>query len=151
VIFVSDEFFDKADKKLASLRAAAQAAKTARDVNLEFAQRVFPEIASIAQSYKKKLLERGIHVEISGNDRGLTFNMMYADGGHRGLMVYPEIESNRIQFHTIYTNDDGRDMTGTDGVSYNESGWKDGIFEQKLQKAIDDFLSYADRHGGIKF
>jgi hypothetical protein len=50
---------------------------------------------------------------------------------------------------TESTNDDGRTYTSTDGSSYRANNWDNDIFIQKLEKHINDYLFYAERHGGL--
>lgn len=145
---VSDDFFDKVDAKLSSDAAKKQAANDLNARNREFSKKAISEVYPLAVEYKKKLVERGIHVELNGSETGFSFKAFYADGGHNGLEVYPTLETGEIQFHSIYTNDDGRNHRGTDAARYNEKNWTPKEFEVRLKKSIDDFLFYADRHGG---
>lgn len=148
---MTDDFFDKLDKKISEQESADRVARNQTMVNREFSHEAIRKMLEIATSYKGKLRERDIHAEISGNQRGFSFKMIWADGGHRALEVYPDLHSGRIQFHTAFTNDDGRNLRSTDGASYDAGNWKDEDFEPKLKKLIDDFVFYADRHGGLKF
>jgi hypothetical protein len=147
---MSDDFFDKVDKTLSDQGAAVKSANAAKDANVDFAKTALTAMRPVAEEYKRKLVERGIYVELTAGDSGLTFKMRYANGGHNGISVYPDIDTGRLQFRSHYTNDDGRPMVGIDANSYNASNWKDGVFKEKLEKLIKDFLTYAPRHGGAR-
>lgn len=145
----SDDFFTNVDSKLRKISEAEAASKDKAAENREFLQEVIARLAPVGSSYKAKLKERNIHAEVQSYPAGLSFTLRYKDGGHRGLSIGGSLETNRISITSSFTNDDGRNFTSTNGATYDKSNWKDEVFEEQLQKCIEDFLFYADRHGGI--
>lgn len=145
----SDDFFVSVDTKLSKSAEADTASKSAASENREFLEEVVARLAPIVSPYKARLKERNIHVEVQSYPAGISLTLRYKDGGHRGMSIGGRLENNRIEITTSFTNDDGRNYTGTSGATYDKNNWKDSIFEDELQKCINDFLFYADRHGGI--
>lgn len=116
--------------------------------NRAFLEEVVVRLQPVVSSYKAKLKERKIRAEVQSYPAGISFTLRYRDGGHHGLNIGGRLENNRIEITTHFTND-GSDHRGTNGATYDKTNWKDSIFENELQKCINDFLFYADRHGGI--
>ncbi|EQB8434665.1 TPA: hypothetical protein VEM73_004365, partial [Pseudomonas aeruginosa] len=96
-----------------------------------------------------KLQERGIKVDLKISDYCISFSLTYRDGGHHAITLGAALNSNRLEITENFTDDDGRNYTSLDGSSYDSANWKDEIYEEKLKKSIESFISYADRHGGI--
>ncbi len=145
----SDDFFANVDVKLSKAAEANAASKNTASENREFLEEVIARLAPVASSYKEKLKERKVQVEVQSYPTGISFTLRYKDGGHRALNIGGRLEDNRIEVTTLFTNDDGRNYKSTSGASYDKNNWKDSVFEDELQKCINDFLFYADRHGGV--
>lgn len=145
----SDEFFANVDVKLSKSAEADAASKNAASENREFLGAVIARLTPITSSYKAKLKERNIQVEVQSYPTGISFTLRYKDGGYRALNIGGRLEDNRIEITTLSTNDDGRNYKSSSGASYDKNNWKDSVFEVELQKCINDFLFYADRHGGF--
>lgn len=144
-----DDFFINVDSTLASAAQAASAATINSAENRAFVEEVVARLAPMVSSYKEKLQARNIRVEVQCYPTGISFTMRYKDGGHHGLSLRGCQKDYRIQITTNFTNDDGKNYEGTDGLSYDKNSWNDRLFEDKLRKSINDFLYYASRHGGI--
>jgi hypothetical protein len=145
---MSDDFFNKIDKQLDSSKAKKEAAQATQTDRLKFAAQVISQCAPVAEQYQQKLHERGVKVEYSAFPHRLTFKILYKDGGFHGLTFGADRDSSRLTFEGIFT-DEGKSWTSTSGGGYDEKSWKAEIFEQKLQKEIEDALFYADRHHGV--
>lgn len=145
----SDDFFANVDSKLRKISEAEAASNDRSAENREFLELVVARLAPIVSSYKAKLKERNLHAEVQSYPTGISFTIRYKDGGHHGLSIGGSLETNRITMTSSFTNDDGRNYTSTNGATYDKSNWKDELFEEQLQKCIQDFLFYADRHGGV--
>jgi hypothetical protein len=143
-----DEFFSKVDSKL--LKTAVETSETEKvnAENREFLEEVIVRLNPIAESYEAKLKERNIRTEVKSYPGGISFGLKYKDGGHRTLTIGGYQESNRIEFKTHFTNDDGKNYVSTSGKTYQKSDWQDLIYVEELQKCIDEFLYYQNRHGG---
>jgi hypothetical protein len=113
----------------------------------EIIESLVPEV----ETYQNRLIERGIHAEISSSSRHLSFNMKYKDGGkHDLLLSETERFDGRYAIMTFSTSDDGRTFRSTNGSSsYNSASWSNDHFIQALERHINDFLFYANRHGGL--
>jgi len=145
-----EDFFSKVDGTLNKAAETKAASQDAAAQNREFLEAVIARLSPLATAYKAKLRERGIHTELDSYPTGINFTMRYNDGGHHGLRIGCTLERNRIEITSSFTSDDGKNYTSTDGASYDSTNWNDNIFESKLQKCIEDFLFYAERHGGAK-
>jgi hypothetical protein len=144
-----EDFFSKVDATLSKVAEAQMTARSMADQNRQFLETVIVRLSPTVFAYKEKLRERGIYAEVDSYPTAITFTMRYKDGGHHGLRIGGKLESNLIEVTTSFTSDDGKNYTSTDGGSYDSANWNDSIFEAKLRKCIEDFLFYADRHGGL--
>jgi hypothetical protein len=141
-------FLKYLDKKLAELAQARDMDHAAQAASERFAERAVAQILPIAVRYKDDLNARNIEAQLSGNADGLTFQLAYGNGTARALTMYPHPETQRIAF-VAYTPGDKR-RHARDGTTYDERNWAPEVFEERLQRFIDDFLKAANRHGGIQ-
>jgi hypothetical protein len=147
---VSDDFFGELDKKISDLDAKQQARAAQRDADTAFSEKAIAEMHPVARVYIEKLRERGITARVSGNERGLTFEMRWVDNADHGLSVYPDLDTGRLKITRNSTDHtDGKRFRSTDGRLYGETDWKPSTFENALKSVINDYLSYAEKHGGI--
>ncbi|CAH5397578.1 hypothetical protein [Serratia marcescens] len=145
-----NSFFNNVDKKIAEKQQEQKKEKTRLDEERAFLSQIVESLVPKVEFYKEGLLERGIYAELSSSSRYICFKMKYKDGGRHDLLLS---ETQRfdggITMTTESTNDDGRTYTSTDGSSYKSNNWDNDIFIQKLEKHINDYLFYAERHGGL--
>lgn len=147
---MDDDFFGGLDKKISDLDAKQQARAEQKAADTAFSERAIAEMHPVARDYVEKLRERGITARVSGNERGLTFEMRWADNADHGLSVYPDLETGRLKIirnSTDHTDD--KRFRSTDGRLYGEADWKPSMFESALKSVINDYMFYADKHGGI--
>ena len=143
-------FFREFDRKLGELAQARNREHAARGATVRFAEHAVAQVLPIAVRYQDDLIARNIEARLSGNADGLTFQLAYADGTERALTMYPNPETQRIAFVAYTPGDKRRQATSRDGTTYDPENWTPDVFEERLQRFIDDFLKVADRHGGIK-
>lgn len=141
-----EEFFSSIDAKIS--RANIGAVDIPAE-NQAFLETVVARLQPVVASYQARLAERQICAEVMTSPASLSFTLRYRDGGHYGLTLDGHLDDKRIEITAHYTNDNGRNYVSTGGVTYGRDNWQDSIFEDALQKCIDDFLFYAGRHGGI--
>ncbi|MEG6623733.1 hypothetical protein V2B08_30895, partial [Pseudomonas aeruginosa] len=72
--------------------------------------------------------------------------------GHRGNTV-PERSGVALSFcgrPVKHVDNNGEiAISLDDSRSYDSENWEDGIYEKQLRKFIEDFISYAESHGGF--
>jgi len=145
----ADEFFNKIDQKLQNQKNVKASSKVTEDENLTFLKEVVLRITPLTEDYAAKLQDRGMKVSIKTSDYSISFSLFFKDGGHYAVILGSSDPSNRIEITVDFTNDDGRNFTSRSGATYNAETWKDEIYEESLRKCIEDFIFYADRHGGL--
>lgn len=143
------DFFDKLDSTIDKQKRADNDHRAAKQENEDFFSQISARLVPTLEVYAEKLKERGIRVEHSANNRHVSMELKYSDGGHRALLLHTNLDTGRIEFEEHYTNDDGKNCKSITGTSYDQSTWKDELFESKLKKMIEDFVFYAPRHGGF--
>ena len=75
---------------------------------------------------------------------------VYKDGGkHELLLSETERFDGRYSITTFSTNDNGRTFSSTNGASYSSTTWSNDDFFKALERHINYFLFYANRHGGL--
>jgi hypothetical protein len=142
----ADDFFTKVDARLhKETETDAASLKTASN-NRELLEQVIARLIPLVASYEAKLRERGINTEVDSHPTGISITLRYKDGGHDELYIGGIPKSSLIELKTSFI-EDGQNYTTT--KSYDHSKWQDSIFEVKLQRLIEKFLLYADKHGGI--
>ena len=142
----TDNFFTKVDAKLrketetdaASLKTAAK--------DREFLEQVIARLMPLVAYYEAKLKERNIDTEVDSRPASISITLRYKDGNHDDLCIGDIPKSSLIELKTTLI-EKGQWYTST--KTYNYSKWQDSFFEAKLQKLIENFLLYADKHGGI--
>jgi hypothetical protein len=142
----NDDFFAKVDTKLRKETATDAASLETASKNREFVKQVIDRLTPVAASYETKLKERGINTKVDSSATGITVTLRYQDGCRNELYVGGLPKSQLIELNTSFIEDN---QTYAATKSYDHSKWQDGFFEAKLQRLIDDFLFYADKHGGI--
>ena len=143
-------FFRDLDKKLAELVRARETAHAAQDASAHFVERAVAAVMPTAVRYMDDLIARSIEARLSGNAEGLTFQLTFADGTSRALTMYPKPETQRIAFVAYTPGDKRRQASARDAATYGPQDWTSEIFEERLQRFIDDCLKTANRHGGIQ-
>lgn len=142
--------FKSIDEKIGSQKQEQIKEKETLTQERELLSDIIDSLVPEVETYKNGLLERGIHAEISSSSRHLSFNMKYKDGGkHELLLSETERFDGRYSITTFSTNDDGRTFSSTNGASYSSTTWSNDNFIQALERHINNFLFYANRHGGL--
>ncbi len=147
---MSDDFFDRIDASLAKQNAKEAARARSADANRAFVKGLIPRLVEIAESYAAKCNERGISASVKHHDCSITFSLRYKDGQERALIGSPQSDmSNKLSFEEHFPNNEGKSYKSIPTEWYDESNWSDDRYEAKLKKMIEDFVSSADKFGGI--
>lgn len=145
-----NSFFKSVDEKIGRQKQEQIEEKETLVQERERLSEIIASLVPEVETYKNGLLERDIHAEISSSSRHLSFNMKYKDGGkHDLLLSESERFDGRYSIMKFSTSDDGRTFSSTNGASYNSTTWSNDDFIQALERHINDFLFYANRHGGL--
>lgn len=145
-----NSFFKSVDEKIGKQKQEQIKEKETLTQERELLSDIIESLVPEVETYKNGLLERGIHAEISSSSRYLSFNMKYKDGGkHNILLSETERFDGRYAIMTFSTSDDGRTFSSTNGASYSSTTWSNDNFIQALERHINNFLFYANRHGGL--
>lgn len=140
-----DEFFTKVDAKLHKKTGANTSIET-ESQNRELVKQVISRLMPVVVSYRSKLQERGINADVDSSPAGISITLRYKDGDHNELQIGSISKSSILELKTSLV-ESGQAYVTTKTYDYDK--WNDSIFETKLQKLIDNFLLYADKHGGI--
>jgi len=143
------DFFSKIDNQIKQQKDAKNSHELQKKNNEEFASQVITRLLPILEEYIEKLKQRNINVNFSSNSRSISLKLSYRNGGYNSLVMNSSFDTGRIEFRNYFTNDDGKNYESTDGSSYDENTWKDEIFKNKIEKLIEDFITYSPRHGGF--
>ena len=141
-----DDFFNQVDTRLRKETKADAAALETTAKDREFVKQVVARLAPVAASYEKKLRERGINTKVDKSVTGVTVTLTYKDGCRNELYIGGLPNSGLIELNTSYIEDN---QTYAATKSYNSDRWQEGFYEDRLQKLIENFLLYAEKHGGI--
>jgi hypothetical protein len=141
-----DDFFAKVDAGLHKETETDAASRETASKDREFVKQVITKLIPIAASYEAKLKERGIDAKVDSSATGITVTLRYKDGCRSELYVGGLPKSHLIELNTSYIEDN---QTYSATKNYNSSRWQDGFFEDRLQRLVENFLLYADKHGGI--
>jgi hypothetical protein len=142
----TDGFFAKIDARLHKEAETDAASLKIASKDREFLEQVIARLIPLVASYEAKLKERGIDTKVDSCPTGISVTLRYKDGGHNGLYIGGSPKSYLIELKTSFI-EDGQNYIAT--KSYDHSNWQDSIFEARLQRLIEDFLLYADKHGDI--
>lgn len=144
-----EEFFSSIDAKISGATRSRTQEPERTAESRAFLEAVVARLQPVVATYQAKLEERKILTEVKSFPGSISFTLRYRDGGHCGLTLGEHLDDHRIEISTHYTNDNGRNYVSGCGLTYGPDNWQDSIFEDALQKCIDDFLCYSARHGGI--
>lgn len=142
----NDDFFNKVDAKLRKENATDTASRETASKDGEFVKQVIAKVTPVAVSYQAKLKERGIDTKMNSSPTSITITLQYSDGCRNELYIGGLPNSGLIELNTSYIEDN---QTYAATKSYNSTKWQDGFFEDRLQRLIENFLLYTDKHGGI--
>jgi hypothetical protein len=144
-----DDYFGKFDGKMGAIANTQTKAQEVKSKNEKFLEEFISRLAPMVSTYKAKLKERGVNADVESHPTGISFTLKYKDGGHRATHIGRDSKTSRIEITTFFTDDNHKNYRSTDGNSHDQNSWQDEFFELSLQRCIDDYLFYADRHGGI--
>lgn len=144
----TNDFFKKMDEKIKSIKAKNESHKINKTKIETFFEKAIQDISTLLEEYEKGLKDRNISCELSIQKTGFSLKMYYPNGDHRSIRFGREIDP-KLEFYRFvssFTNDDGKNYDSTDGVPITEGNWSKELVEKKIQKEIEDFLFYSDRH-----
>ncbi|MBO2888551.1 hypothetical protein J5H79_22890, partial [Providencia rettgeri] len=145
-----NDILNKIDSKKEENAEAEIQNKQMQSDNESFLRELVINLAPMVKEYEEKLSEKGIKVKADIGLQSISFELKFNDGGHWNLLLAPTLDSTgRFSFTSSCTNDDGRPYTSTNGSTYGKTNWQDEMFFEKLDKHIEDFIYYSDRHGGF--
>lgn len=140
----TDDFFAKVDAKLRKETDAASLKTASKD--REFLEQIIARLMPLVASYEAKLKERDIDTEVDSRPASISITLRYKDGNHDDLSIGSVPKSSLIELKTTLIE---KGQWFTSSKTYNYSKWQDSFFEARLQRLIENFLLYADKHGGI--
>lgn len=146
---MTDDFFAAFDAKLGEAKASAAQRATAREEAEAFAERVIAPAIIFANSVAERLASRGISAEVIPSTTSVTFTMRFKNQDKHDLFVGLEHERPGIQATSYHVDENGRPYSATTGTLYRASNWTDATYSELLKKHVDDYASYASRHGGV--
>jgi hypothetical protein len=146
-----DEFFDSVDIKINKDETEKQNQEKAEKDLREFFEKAVEEFLPTLQEYVERLKQRNIKCESKHATATFSFTMYYKDGGHRGLTFGGDYSATKVRysFFSDFTNDDGKNYTSTDAMSFTQDNWSEAEARKRVESEIESFLFYADRHGGF--
>lgn len=97
----------------------------------------------ILESWKADLEKRGITAKVTSVGEFLSFELLYAQGGHYGF------ELNDSGFGTTFT-ENGQNYRSSAGYGEVADSLDRGALDTLVQKTIQDFLIYAPKYGGYR-
>lgn len=116
----------------------------------EFFRNVINELTPLVNEYKSKLAEKGIKVSVNIKPHMISFELTFKDNRYWNLLLSPDMDSDKyFRIMKCFSNDDGKDCTSTNGSKYGKHNWKNEIYIEVLNKHIEEFIFYSDRHGGF--
>jgi hypothetical protein len=142
----TDDFFTKIDAQLKK-ESEVNAAATTAAKNRQFLEQVIARLNPTVSTYVSKLKKRDINVEIDQYPTEIRIKLRYKSGDYQGLSIGEDVKSNRIGLRTLFRED--RKSYISSDTTYDQSNWEDSIFMDSLQRLIEDFVSSANKHGGI--
>lgn len=143
-----DNFFKQMEAKAAAIAQKKEQEIAKKQQVVANLKEALPLAERIAKEYSSKLDSLGIANEVSVTEYFFSFKVFFNDGGHHGVQLFEDKGYMKLQ--STFTNDDGKNFTATDGSHFTSIPWSEKAFEDFLQKEIDSFFFYADRHGGTK-
>jgi hypothetical protein len=143
----TDDFFTKIDAQLKKDSGLNVDAATTAAKNRQFLEQVIARLNPTVSTYVSKLKKRGINVEIDQYPTEIRIRLRYKSGDYQGLSIGEDVKSNRIELRTLFRED--RKSYISSDTTYDQSNWEDSIFMDSLQRLIEDFVSSANKHGGI--
>jgi hypothetical protein len=142
----TDDFFAKVDAKLRKETEADAASLKTASQDREFLEQVIARLMPLVAYYEAKLRERDIDTEVDSRPASISITLRYKDGNHDDLSIGGVPKSSLIELKTTLIE---KGQWFTSSKTYNYSKWQDSFFEAKLQRLIENFLLYADKHGEI--
>lgn len=143
------DFFSKIDSIIDEQKKAQQAQQTTDQENRELFEQISARLAPILESYVQELKARSFKVTFSASHSSVWIELKYGNGGRRALSLQIEQETGQFGFYEYFPDKSGKEVKATTGSSYNRATWKDEFFKQRLEKVIEDFITFAPLHGGI--
>lgn len=144
---MSEDFFSRIDKMLSSQEVDRKTEAAQADAAEKWATSAISKAREIAKHMQAELRNRGISSELSGSGTTITFVMKFRNGDRHSLYAGLDRPRKGIEYVGYYT-EGGKDYSGTTGELYPESQWTESGYEQRLQKHVEDYISFAPRHGG---
>lgn len=145
-----DDFFLIVDEKLETAKKNEILLKASTDKNLKALKEAVIRATLLAGNYAARLQERNLKVDIQNSDESITLSLTYRDGSHQTITLGKTSRENLFGI-TVEDIDNNGDIVISldDSRNYDSESWEDEIYEKQLRKFIEDFISYAERHGGF--
>ncbi|MDF3931878.1 hypothetical protein [Pseudomonas citronellolis] len=145
-----DDFFLIVDEKLETAKKNEILLKASTDKNLKALKEAVIRATLLAGNYSARLQERNLKVDIQNSDESITLSLTYRDGSHQTITLGKTSRENLFGI-TVEDIDNNGDIVISldDSRNYDSESWEDEIYEKQLRKFIEDFISYAERHGGF--
>jgi len=144
------EFFDKIDQLANTQDDQSKQKHEQQDQLTTQVKFLIEQLIPVFSEYKAHLESKGIEVRFEHTETFFSFLMYYKNGGHAGLTLERSHEYDTYQFYSPFTNDDGKSMRSIGDMVTTQKEWSVSDVETLLQKQIEHFFFYADRHGGYQ-
>lgn len=145
----SDDFFNDMSKKITENKVADQKSETREKDLTEFMQSAIKDITPMLKKYHSKLLEFGIKSELQINKTSFSLSMKHKNGDPHDLTFGQDFrdEFNAFIFKGHYRDEKtGKPYSASDYHPFTEESWDVSEVEKRIQKHIDDYISYQSRH-----
>ena len=145
-----DDFFLRVDEKLETAKKNETLLKASIDKNLKTLKEAVTRVGPLAENYAARLQERGLKADIQKSDESITLSLTYRNVSYQTITLGGSSRENLIGITVKHVDNNGEiAISLDDSRSYDSENWEDGIYEKQLRKFIEDFISYAESHGGF--
>lgn len=137
-------FFEKLTARISREQRTADASQSQLNAARQAA---IEQIKAILRQYQTNLEHCGLVVQSMGLDDDGQFvemKLIYKDGHHHGLQISDGM------LRSVFTKGDGQNYSSQGPNADLSRSFSAQAFDLFVQSMIEDFLFYAERHGGYK-
>jgi hypothetical protein len=143
------DFFNKLDSKIEEKNQQKQTTKLNVEETKQFFKNEISELASIIKDYVEKCVARGINASCSVNEYSFSFTVKNKNGFFLTEIFSQSDNPLYFEFVSEFMDDNRKKYRSKSGMTYTENNWDQGVAVNKIEKTINDFMFYIDRHGGL--
>ena len=146
---MSDDFFASLDADMARQRAALRRREARLDEIEAWVRGIIPDLATVAETYRRALKPRGIQAQVVTEPLAITFALAYANGDVCQLkLMFDRSRGGLVDQGYFLTS--GQPTVTTSGWVRKGPRWTTGKYEMQLERHIKAYVAQADRHGGVR-